>query len=62
MEHKTMEGKRVLITGGAGGIGRATALTFARCGAEVWLADIDRAGGEEVAAMIAAEGGTAHFL
>ncbi len=62
MEYKPMEGKRALITGASGGIGRATALAFARRGAEVWLADIDREGGEEVAAMIAMEGGSAHFL
>ena len=62
MEHKPMEGKRALITGAAGGIGRATALAFARKGAEVWLVDIDKVGGEEAVAMIEAENGKAHFI
>ena len=34
-------GTRVLITAGAGGIGRATADAFAAAGARVWVTDID---------------------
>ncbi|PTS84224.1 2,5-dichloro-2,5-cyclohexadiene-1,4-diol dehydrogenase [Sphingomonas sp. HMWF008] len=42
-------GKRAVVTGGASGIGRATALRLAREGAEVWIGDIDVAGGQELA-------------
>ncbi|UIJ45107.1 SDR family oxidoreductase [Sphingomonas cannabina] len=46
------EGKRAVVTGGASGIGRATAERLASEGAEVWIGDIDDAGGEAVAAAI----------
>ncbi len=38
-----LEGKRVLVTGGAGGIGRATAERFAAAGARVAILDVDGA-------------------
>lgn len=44
-----LAGKVVLITGGGTGIGRATALLFAREGARVVVAEIDAASGEETA-------------
>jgi len=53
-------GKAVLITGAATGIGRATALAFAREGASVMIGDVD-ARAEETVAMIVGEGGTAAF-
>ena len=49
-------GKTILITGAASGIGRATALIFAREGARVVAADIDGAGAEETSAAVRAAG------
>lgn len=43
------EGRIVVVTGGASGIGRATALRFAREGATVVVGDIDEAGGAALA-------------
>jgi len=57
-----LDGKATVITGGASGIGRATALVFARAGVRVVVADVDVAGGEETAAAARAAGGTMHFL
>ncbi|PQM26531.1 short chain dehydrogenase [Sphingopyxis lindanitolerans] len=54
-------GKVALVTGASGGIGRATALAFARAGASVVVSDVNAAGGEETVALAAAAGGTAIF-
>ncbi len=48
-----------VVTGAGAGIGRATALAFAREGAAVVAVDIDRAAALETARQIAAEGGQA---
>ncbi len=57
-----LAGRVALITGGASGIGRGAALRFAREGAKVAVADIDRAGGERTAGEIRAQGGEAIFI
>jgi NAD(P)-dependent dehydrogenase (short-subunit alcohol dehydrogenase family) len=54
-----LEGKRVIVTGAAGGLGRAFAEGFAAAGASVVVADVDVAGAEETAGLIAAKGGRA---
>jgi NAD(P)-dependent dehydrogenase (short-subunit alcohol dehydrogenase family) len=56
-----IRGKAALVTGAASGIGRATAILFAREGARVLATDLDPAG-ETVAASIRTDGGEAHFL
>ena len=50
-----MQGQTVIVTGGASGIGKATAFLLAREGARVFIGDIDEAGGRTVAADAASE-------
>jgi len=58
---RELEGQIALVTGGGNGIGRATALAFAREGARVVVSDVDGRGGEQTVVQIRAAGGTAQF-
>jgi NAD(P)-dependent dehydrogenase (short-subunit alcohol dehydrogenase family) len=55
-------GKIVVITGAAGGIGRATALAFGRGGAKLLLVDRDAAGGEAAVRAVREAGAEARFV
>src|SRR5271169_2897345 len=50
-----MQGQSVIVTGGASGIGKATALLLAREGARVFVGDVDEAGGQAAAAEAVAK-------
>lgn len=58
----TLNGKVALVTGAASGIGRATALTFAREGAKLVVADMNEDGGQQTVHMITENGGEATFV
>ena len=58
---KEFDGKVALVTGGGSGIGRATALAFAREGARVVIGNRNVQRGEETVSMIRDAGGTASF-
>lgn len=55
----TLEGKTILVTGAAGGIGRATSVECAKLGARLLLTDINEAGLQETLSMLE---GTGHDL
>jgi NAD(P)-dependent dehydrogenase (short-subunit alcohol dehydrogenase family) len=57
-----LDGKSALITGAGGGIGRATALAFAREGARVAVADLMEEAARETVALVNAAGGQAISL
>ena len=59
---KTFENKVVLITGGTTGIGRATAIAFAREGAKVVVSGRRKAEGAETIALIEKAGGKGLFV
>lgn len=55
-------GKTAIVTGGGGGIGRSTALLFAKEGAQVTVADIDSFAGEKTVGLIKESGGEAIYV
>ena len=57
-----LEKKVAIITGAGSGIGRASAIMFAKEGAKVAVADINDKGGEETVASIKSNGGEAIFI
>ena len=57
-----LKDKVTIVTGGSSGIGRATALVFAREGAKVVIADINVNGGEEAVEAIKQNSGEAIFV
>jgi len=62
---RRLAGKTAIVTGASSGIGRAIAITFARHGANVVMADVrddPREGGEPTPAIIEHEGGRGRFL
>ena len=57
-----VKGKSAIVTGAAGGLGRAIATLLASEGAAIAATDVNEPGGREVAAAIKAAGGRAIFI
>lgn len=62
VQYRDFEDRVAFVTGGAGGIGRATALAFARQGTDVVIVDVDEEGIEETATMIERAGSRGHAV
>src|ERR1043166_2418253 len=57
-----LSGQAAIVTGAGRGIGRATALELARLGADIVVAELDKAGAEKTAAEVQALGRKALVL
>ncbi|HYM73072.1 MAG TPA: SDR family NAD(P)-dependent oxidoreductase [Stellaceae bacterium] len=57
-----MQNRAVIVTGGASGIGRATALLLAREGATVFVGDVDEVGGRATVEQARSDGHAVEFL
>ena len=55
-------GKVAIVTGASSGIGRSSAVFYAREGAKVVVSDINEAGGQETVGLIQAASGEAFFI
>src|SRR5699024_11521097 len=60
--NKLMEDKVGIVTGAGNGIGRASALAFAKEGAKVVVSDISEDAGYETVRLIQEQGGEAQFV
>ncbi len=60
MDYIKMEGKHILITGGASGIGRQTAIILSELGARVSIMDLQEEGLKETLSMLKGEGHSIH--
>jgi NAD(P)-dependent dehydrogenase (short-subunit alcohol dehydrogenase family) len=58
----SFENKVAVVTGGSSGIGRATAIAFARTGARVVVADINEQGGQQTIQLVKDAGGGGMFI
>jgi glucose 1-dehydrogenase len=58
----SFDGKVVLVTGAAGGMGRAIAIAFGQAGADVLVADLATEHGEATADLVRETGANAHFV
>uniref|UniRef100_A0A8R1IKT1 Uncharacterized protein n=1 Tax=Caenorhabditis japonica TaxID=281687 RepID=A0A8R1IKT1_CAEJA len=62
LPRKSVQGKKVLITGAGSGIGRLMAVEFAKLGAELIIWDVSLDGANETKKQVEAAGGTGHVF